>query len=506
MKLFKLSKVVFMALIIVAMSAPSAFAGSLRWTSVGSAANAVVTVALEAMGAARNYVYSNQSSTTNTTSGGVTIFPGQALASGSLLTVSLTNAGFDGTRVLVCTNIGTGALNDTPIASATPNANATSQGFVLGSAVGASGNLLVLTDNGSSSCNNANSALIVRFQPVTSAAMVKMSYTVALSGTTYDSADAVNIANVASQAASTFLANNTTIDYLNAPANGSSFGGNVTTSNRSSAAITITGMNLNAVTGGVVNAGLTSSAILSLQDTASWQGVRRMYIMNATTACDVANNIAMNNAPSGTTLVSIPAGAYNGGIATANNVAVCADILGNVATNPRTITGATNVSYSGTGAQSTGLSSYSTLMSWMSNGYQGIVPYISGDSLYSTICMIDNKSSASAPVTIDILTTESGATLTSLSGLSVGSVGAGKTIRVDIDSSLHPYTYSGGTETAGTTTALTGVQSNDRLAAQINVGASPTSVVVNCIQKDPAGSKRAVPVLTQTGSTTVWQQ
>lgn len=501
MKMFRLSKIFLMAALMVAMTAPAAFAGSLRWTSTGSAANAVVTVALEAMGAARNYVYTN-STTQNSTAGGVTIFPGQALASGSLLTVSFTNAGFDGTKVLLCTNGSGTNFTDTPVASATPSANATSQGFVLGSQVGAGANIFLITENSSatSSCTNTNSALIVRFQPVTSAAMVGLSYTASLSGTTYDSASSVNIANIASAITTAVASNTSSIDFLNAPANGTTFVGNTTTANSANATIVLTGMNLNAVTAGVVSAGLTSSAILTLQDTASWQGVRRVYIMNGANACALANNAAINNAPSGTVPLSIASGVYAGNVAATNMVTVCADVLGNTTINPRTITGAVNVTYSGTGAQSPGISSYGTLMTWSSNGYQGIVPYISADSLYKTICMINNTGTTSAAVTVDVQTAESGATLTSLQALSLGTVSANGTKRIDLASTLTPYTYSGTTETAGTATTLTGVQSNDRYSARINVAAPPASVTVNCIQLDPAGSKRAVPVL-NAGST-----
>lgn len=501
MKLFKLSKVVFMAIMIVAMTAPAAFAGSIRWTSPGAGANVAVTVALEAMGAARNYAYSNQSTTTNTTAGGVTIFPGQALASGSVLTVSFTNAGFDGTRVLLCTNNTATAFNDTAIAAATPSANTTSQGFVMGSGLAASQNLFILTDNGSSSCNNANTALIVRFQPVTSAAMAKISYTVALSGSTYDSADAVNIANISTAISTAFGSNNSSIDFLNAPANGTTFVGNSTAAIGGNANITLTAMNLNAVTGGVVNAGLTSSAILTLQDTASWQAVRRVYLINGiASGCALANNSAINNAPSGTVPLSIPATIYAGNVAAANNVAVCADVLGNTTINPRTITGALNVSFSGTGAQSPAVTSYNSLMIWTSNGYQGVVPYISADSTYKTICLINNTGTSSAAITVDVQSSESSATLTSLQAVSLGTVSAASTKRVDFANTVTPYSYASSTETAGTATTLTGLQSNDRYSARINVAAPPASVTVNCMQVDPAGSKRALPVLT--GGTT----
>jgi hypothetical protein len=121
--------------------------------------------------------------------------------------------------------------------------------------------------------------------------------------------------------------------------------------------------------------------------------------------------------------------------------------------------------------------------------------------------MINNKSLASAPVTVDILTAESGASLASLTALAVGTLAAQGTMRVTFDTSLTPYTYSGGVETAGTATALTGLQSNDRYSAMINVGADPTQITVNCLMSDPAGSRRAIPVLTQNSSTTYnWQQ
>ncbi len=80
-------------------------------------------------------------------------------------------------------------------------------------------------------------------------------------------------------------------------------------------------------------------------------------------------------------------------------------------------------------------------------------------------------------------------------------------IRVDFTSSITPYTYSGGVETAGTAVAIPGVQGNDRMSVILNVGAGVTAIQTNCIQTDTlAGVKRNVPVLTQTSGTVPWQQ
>jgi len=333
--------------------------------------------------------------------------------------------------------------------------------------------------------------------------MASVAYNVSLGGTVYDSKSAVNIANISKQFVTNYVAFTSTIDYAtNASSNGSRFTG---VSNNAAvpghAAINFTSMDLNAV----ANASLTVSALLSLQDTASWQGVQRVWV-NGSGDCSAANlpsNNAVNNSPSGTVNLSIPSTAFNGTGTYAANV--CVDVKGNQALQTRIIKAGYDISV-GTGGNDPPADTLTTIMQWVSNGYQGIIPYISALSTYRTICFISNKSTASGAVTVDILSSESGATLTGLSGLSIGTLAAGGTMRVDFDSEITPYTYSGGTESAGTPTSLTGIQSNDRYTAMINVGASPTQIYVNCIQLDPAGSKRAVPVLTQAGSSYPWQQ
>lgn len=125
--------------------------------------------------------------------------------------------------------------------------------------------------------------------------------------------------------------------------------------------------------------------------------------------------------------------------------------------------------------------------------YQAIIPYISADSTYKTICFINNGYNLVAPTVVDILSTESGATL--LTNQSVGSIGVGRTTRVDFASNITPYTWTSGAETAGTAIPLTGLNASDRYSALITVNAAAANVSMNCIQLDPAGSKRAVPVL-----------
>lgn len=226
----------------------------------------------------------------------------------------------------------------------------------------------------------------------------------------------------------------------------------------------------------------------------------------ASGGCALASNNAINNAPEGTTgnvNLSIPANAFNGtgGFA----ATVCADVLGNKVLQSRTIKAAYDISVSSGGVKPD-QDLLTTVMTWTPNGYQGLIPYISTQSAFSTICIVSNKSTASATLTVDILSSQSGASLTRLSGLSLGSLAGQGTMRVDFASQITPYTFSGGVETPGTPIALTGLADRDRYSALINAGASPTVITINCIQNDPAGSKRMVPVLTQTSASNPFQQ
>ncbi len=505
----KFFKVSFLATLIVAVMALPAFAGTISFWGSGGAVNAKYSIALEAMNSARNFTILSSGNSTGAgfSNAAFSITPGQQLASGSILTVTFANAGFSGDKVLVCAANSDTVAVDVPIAAFTPTANVTNQGFVLGNTV-SSGQTLFLTTGSTTSCVNSLASYKVRFQPVTSAGLASISYTVSLSGTSYDSATGPNFANIAREFITNYNANSYVIDFSNSAAsNGSHFdtGGNGTNSGASTTAtITNTTVDFHTAATGSQNAGLTVAAILGLQDTANFQGVSDVYVTQGS-GCG-ANSAPANNARvtgaanlTGTVNLAIPANAFNGASPAAFAPNVCADVLGNVVLQARTIKGA----YTITGGTSD-VDSFTTLMTWTPNGYQGIIPYINGSSTFDTICFISNKSSSSAPVTVSIVSTESGAALTSLQGLSIGSVAAGGTIRVDFTSSITPYTYSNGVETPGTPISLSPVAANDRLSAVLNIGANQQQVYVNCIQADPAGSKRAVPVLvpnvTATGS------
>lgn len=488
----KYSKILVLAMFVVAIMSTGVWAGTV--TTSGT-----VSVALEAMGAARNYTIPGAGSSTGYTSFGMKFTPGQTLASGSLLTVSFVNAGFNAVPYYLCEINSANAVKSTgvPVGYGTPSANATNYSFVV-NGVGGGNSILLTTSASSSDCGNTgNPGLSVRFQPVTSAGMASVSYIVAISGTTYDSGNAANFANISKQFNTAYLSGNSTIDYANnATANGSNFGG-TNAATGGSANIIYTDKDLAAANATAPNAGLSVSAILSLQDTASWQAVQRVYLNSSDASCALANNKAINNAPSGTVALALNSTSFNGAASFLGNV--CADVKGNAVIQSRTIKGSYDITVP-SGGVDPAADSYTTVMTWMSNSYQGIVPYISADSTYGTICFINNKSTLAAGATADVVSSESGVLLSSQT---IGTIGAGTTVRVDFAGTITTYSYSGSTETAGTPVTLTGLQANDRYSAMINVGSAPANITVNCIQKDPAGSKRAVPVLQQ-NTTTSW--
>jgi len=478
----KYFRILLLAMLVVVMVSGTAFAGSIT-VKAGTPA----TLALEAMGSARNLTLSTGANGTN-----FSFISSGSLISGDLINFTFTNVGMTGNTIYLCESGSATSMDAT-----TPTANSTNISVRANRSITA-GSSMFLTNG---DCTASDLAL--RFPAISSATMATVSFNVTSFGTQRDSANAVNVANISRQYVSNYVAGNSTIDFsTNSSSNGARFvGASNNAAVAGQAAINYTSMDMNTAAASP-HAGLSVSALLSLQDSSSWQGVQRVYI-NANGACSLATNNAVNNSPSGTVNLALPTTAFNGTATFGANM--CADVTGSVALQSRTIKGAFDISV-GTGGNDPAGDSYTALMNWTPNGYQGIIPYISASSSYKTICIISNKSSASAPATLDLLSTESGATLTSLSGLSLGTIAAQGTVRVDFDSSIQPYSYSGGTETAGTATTLTGIQSNDRYTAMINVGASPTQVTVNCMQTDPAGSKRAVPVLTQTGGSTVWQQ
>jgi len=207
--------------------------------------------------------------------------------------------------------------------------------------------------------------------------------------------------------------------------------------------------------------------------------------------------VGANNFEGVTTLnLTIPAANVTNTTAAASanqTFSLCVVGAGNVALNQRAIKATPDLVVTGTGARDIAAGSVATIQTWTVNAFQAIIPYVSTTSLYKTICMIDNvDSAAAASVFADIVSSTTG---TTVAALSVGSVPAKTIMRVDFDTDVTPYT-TGASETplAGLPTGLTDPQ---RYAVKLTATSNPDNIHVNCIQLDPAGSKRAVPVLKQ---------
>jgi len=125
------------------------------------------------------------------------------------------------------------------------------------------------------------------------------------------------------------------------------------------------------------------------------------------------------------------------------------------------------------------------IMVWAINGYQAVVPYITTDPAFATICIANNTSVSSADLVVDILSSESGTVATNLG---VGTIGSKKTVRLDFNG-LTVTNAAGGSNTIP-------LGAGQRYSVRFTITADQNSVYVNCIQIDPAGSKRMVPVLT----------
>ncbi len=501
-------KMLVLSLVVIGFMASSVFAGTISFFTAGGA-DSPANIALEALGAARNYLIpgdGGNGATVNAAALRATTTTN--LISGDMLTVSFTNAAFDGTFTSLC-KATVNAFSNIAVATDTPTGNATSWAFRLTGNMTAGDSYFVTNSGDGTNCNASTKVLQIKFPALSSAAMVSVSVAAATSGGAGISganATAKNFANIARQYTTAYASNNSTIDFAtNSTSNGAHFvlAGAATNSAVSGMAniANNAGMALTAP-----GEALTVSALLSLQDSANWQGIQRVFVNQGT--CAAGNNAVNNavNSSSGTINLSIPAAGFSGNAGNASYAAnVCVDVKGNAALQSRTIKAAYDINI-GAGGNDPALDTYTTVMSWTPNGYQGIIPYLNTQSIYTTICFINNKSTLGGAVTADILTTQSLATLTSLSGLALGTLAAQGTMRVDFASSITPYTYSGGVETAGTAIALTGLQTNDRYSVLFNVGAAPSQVTVNCIQVDPGGSKRAVPVLTQIGAANPYQQ
>lgn len=132
------------------------------------------------------------------------------------------------------------------------------------------------------------------------------------------------------------------------------------------------------------------------------------------------------------------------------------------------------------------------------NGFQAVMPYGIANATYQTSCYISNPSANASDAYVDILSTQSGASLTALTNLSIGSIPAYSTRRVSLDTAVTPYTITG---VAGTPIPL-GLVDWDKYSVKFTVQGPNSSVTINCVQVDlpSTGAKRVVPVLTGDGT------
>ena len=240
------------------------------------------------------------------------------------------------------------------------------------------------------------------------------------------------------------------------------------------------------------NAALTVSAVVSLQDSAAWQGVKRLYLVPSATACTIGANIVANSAPANTVALTLPSTGAGGGnfngIAT-SQYDLCIEADGVTSLQTRTITASDAITVSGGGTVPT--APFANAMTWGLNAYQGLIPFMVNAASVPTFCLVNNADIArSGSVLIDVISSEGAIVITNLN---IGTL-APKTSQL--------YSFTGNeidtVSTAGVAVKvgdLTTLGANVRYSPRMTVTVNPNNVTVACIQTDPvSGVKRSVPV------------
>lgn len=488
-------KIFFLSMAIIGLMAGTALAG--RTTVNIGAANTAFTAALEAMGAARNVV------TVGAANGPINYAVTQAITGGSVLTVTFSGAAFAGNQVRICKVDAAAAGNQVGIA--TPASGTTTFNFNVASsnatAAIPAGEQIYLTTEAACNATGAGSNFIVQLAASTSTTQPSVTIGASTSGgISLDTTSTKQIANIQQEFTVSVAANNNTSDYLGTPGNGTRFATNANklyiNSGAAKGAANIfhfTALNFgaaNAVAAG--GAGLTAAAVVSLADTANWQGLSKVFLTNTGAAANCATDDAGGNlvgfgALNGTLAFTIPAAAFNGdGAAAGANLTACILANGTSAlTTPRTISSSTAVNITGTGGQSDAATAFATIDVWDTNAYQGVLGWAVNSTIVPTFCLINNYSTTrTATILMDILSSE-GAVLVS------GSLGT------LAPSAAVLATFTGGSVTlaSGTPVSISTLSANARYTAKITVTVNPNAASVTCIQTDPAtGVKRAVPV------------
>lgn len=495
-----------LALMLVGLTAGSAFAGTM-YVSHG-ANNTPFTAALEALGtgAARNIVI--QGIATGAPNGqnlGISYVLGQNVSTGNLVTISFTGAAYDGSALGICAgNTGAAGNAFTQIATATPTAGTTSWNFqvnlagaVANAEVAAGGNMFMALAGACNAAGAKNTPL--RLTAEASAGMATVSFAINTAGNVPvdPAAAAGNLALIALEyTAANNAASNQTIDYLGTPGNGTQLLYNGVAAGNTfawSGAVNVTkaNYNLNAVNSaaGAINAGLTAGLVLTAQDTANWQGVSKVFISGGTAAQNVnCNDVAGGNiigttaAPNGTLTFTVPAAAFNS--SGANNYDLCVAVNGTSVLNTRTISVGSQITITGTNANSPAASGLAVMDTWGLNALQVMIPWVVNASTLPTYCHIANADGAkNASVILDVMSSETGATLTSLN---LGTISP-KT------SKLVTFTGNSVSMAGGLNADLTTLGVNTRHSDRLTVTIAPANGTVSCIQTDPVtGGKRNV--------------
>jgi len=488
------------------MATGVAFAGT-TIVNLG-AANMVGTVALEAMGAARNVTFAGAAN------GPIAYTVTQNITSANFVSVALSGAAFTGDTFRICKQDTDAAGNQRAVG--TPSAGATAFNFQLAAAAAdiAAGQILYLTTDAACNTTGAAANFIVQASTTTVPTNPSISISIVSAGNIpVDPNSTATLLKIDREyaVANTSAANSHVVDYLGSVGTGVNFTVTPTGATNSTAAsdnivaFNRTVKNFGAANGTLAGAGLTISGFVTLSDSLAWSGVSKVFINTAapggSSCADAAasNNVGVAS-PTGAVSLAIPAAAYNGiglygtlATATVNNVPVNVCIVGNgtTALAPRTITIAGAVNATGvTGATSAA----STCDVWTLNAYQTWVPWMVNATGAPTYCLINNADGTrTASVLLDVITGENSIVI---NNKTLGSIAA-KT------SNMATFTANSAALTNGTAVDLTTIGANARYSAKLTVTANPSNVSVQCIQTDPVtGGKRTVNTLQNPGTWT----
>jgi len=487
-------KILLFGMAVIGLMAGTAFAGT---TKVNHAAdNTPFTASLEAMSAARNVMLLGAAN------GPINYLVTQVITGGNFLTVSFTGAAFAGNQVRVCKVDGAAAGNQ--IGVATPASGTTSYNFQIAASNAAgsvpAGESVYLTTEAACNATGAGSNLWIQLSTTASATSPSATVGFVSAGNlAVDTGSSAPVATIAAEYRATVAANNNTVDYLGTPGDGTRFILNRLYANSGAvggaANIVQTRKNYGAANAGEGN--LTTRAVVQFTDTASWQGLSKVFLSNLAAAANCANDNAAANligtgTLSGTLSLSIPAAAFDGDGANGSaNFMLCVVANGTAAlSTPRTLQSSIDVNV--TSGNDPAATAFGTIDIWDTNAYQGNPVWLVNSTVAPTYCLINNTDTTrTATVLLDVMSSESAVVLS-------GSLGtlAPKT------SNMVTFTANSASLTGGTALSLSTLGADKRYTSKVTVTVNPNNASMTCIQTDPVtGAKRAVPVLSNSGWT-----